>query len=237
MFQVLDSATLFKLLEATPEAVFNTIEAGGWSGCVWPGNAEWDMHEACAQVRSLAIHYATLRHPEVDPQRYEILAQVLASQVCPRGPHGHIDADPMVQHALLWLWVLCGGPPPPANQPENPEDDEAPIPLPGDDTVAFTNAALELLDAFLFDGELAAQHIAGRFLQDYDDELAERARELVAALSREQTSEAMGEDVVCSLCGAADLDFWYSGQTWGETLCEACYEARVQEGQARSQEP
>lgn len=233
MFQVLDSATLFKLLEASPEAVFHTIEAGGWSGCVWPGNAEWEMHEACAQVRSLTIHYATVRYPEADPQRYEILAQTLASQVCPRGPHGHLDADPMVQHALLWLWVLCGGPAP----PENLEDDHMSIAVPGGDVIAFTTVSLELLETFLFSEEAAAQQVASQFLQGQHDELAHRALELVAALSREQTAQAVDEDVMCSVCGATELDFWYSGQTWGETLCEPCYERRVQEGQARSQKP
>jgi hypothetical protein len=232
MFQVLDSATLFRLLDATPEAVFNTIEAGGWSGCVWPGNEEWEMHEPCAQVRSLTIHYAAVRHPEAAPQRYEILAQSLASQVCPRGPHGHIDADPMVQHTLLWLWVLSGGPSP----PEHPDDATA-VPIPGGDRVAFTTTAVALLEAFLFSGEAAAQQIAGQFLQGYHDEPAQRALELVSALSREQTAQAVDEDVACSVCGAAGLDFWYSGQTWGETLCESCYEMRVQQGQARPPNP
>jgi hypothetical protein len=232
MFQVLDSATLFRLLEATPEAVFHTIETGGWSGCVWPGNAEWEMHEPCAQVRSLTIHYATVRHPEAEPQRYEILAQTLASQVCPQGPHGHLDADPLVQHTLLWLWVLCGGPSPPEN-PEAP----APIPVPGGDPVAFTTTAVALLEAFLFSGEVAAQQVASGFLQGAHDEQAHRALELVAMLTREEAAQAIDEDVVCSVCGAEGLEFWYSGQTWGETLCEPCYEARVRAGQARSLEP
>lgn len=232
MFQVLDSATLFQLLEASPEAVFHTIETGGWSGCVWPGNAEWEMHEPCAQVRSLTIHYATVRHPGAEPQRYEILAQTLASQVCPRGPHGHLDADPLVQHTLLWLWALSGGPSP----PENPED-ITPIPIPGDDPVAFTTTAVALLEAFLFSGEVAAQQVASAFLRGYHDEPAHRALELVAILSREQTAQVVDDEVVCSVCGTRGLEFWYSGQTWGETLCEPCYEARVRAGQARSLKP
>ncbi len=232
MFQVLDSATLFQLLDATPEAVFHTIETGGWSGCVWPGNEEWEMHEPCAQVRSLTIHYATVRQPEAEMQRYEILAQTLASQVCPRGPHGHLDADPLVQHTLLWLWAFAGGPAPPAH-PEDP----TPIPVPGGDPVAFTTTSLALLEAFLFAGEMAAQQVATTFLQGYHDELAHRALELVAMLTREETAQAVDEDVTCSVCGAEGLDFWYSGQTWGETLCEPCYEARVAEGQARAPKP
>jgi len=232
MFQVLDSATLFQLLDATPEAVFHTIETGGWSGCVWPGNEEWERHEPCAQVRSLTIHYATVRHPGAETRRYEILAQALASQVCPRGPHGHLDADPLVQHTLLWLWALSGGPSP----PENPED-TAPIPLPGGDPVAFTTTSVALLEAFLFSGEVAARQVASLFLQQQPDELAHRALELVTILTREETAQAVDDEVICTVCGAGGLDFWYSGQTWGETLCEPCYEARVQEGQARSPKP
>jgi hypothetical protein len=231
MFQVLDSATLFQLLDATPAAVFHTIETGGWSGCVWPGNEEWEMHEPCAQVRSLTIHYATVRHPGAETQRYETLAQALASQVCPRGPHGHLDADPLVQHTLLWLWALSGGPSP----PENPED-TAPIPFPGGDPVAFTTTSVALLEAFLFSGEVAARQVASVFLQQQPDELAHRALELVTILTREETAQAVDDEVICTVCGAGGLDFWYSGQTWGETLCEPCYEARVQEGQARSPE-
>jgi hypothetical protein len=236
MFKVLDSTTLFRLLDAAPEAVFHTIETGGWSGCVWPGNEEWEMHEPCAQVRSLAIHYATVRHPGAETQRYEILAQTLASQVCPRGPHGHLDADPLVQHTLLWLWVLSGGPSPPENPPEDPED-TAPTPLPGGDAVAFTTASLELLEAFLFSGEVAAQQVATNFLQRHHDELTHRGLELVAMLSREQTAQAVDDEIVCSVCGADGLESWYSGQTWGEVLCEPCYEARVEAGQARAPKP
>lgn len=38
MFQVLHTATLLRLLDAPAEAVFQTIETGAWSGCIWPGN-------------------------------------------------------------------------------------------------------------------------------------------------------------------------------------------------------
>lgn len=190
------------------------------------------MHEPCAQVRSLAIHYATVRHPEADTQRYEVLAQTLASQACPRGPHGHLDADPLVEQALLWLWALAGGPSP----PENPGD-TTPIPLPGDDPVAFTITSVALLEAVLFLGEIAAHQVASAFLQHLRDELAQRALELVAILTREETAQAVDAEVVCAVCGAVGLEFWYSGQMWGETLCEPCYEMRARQGQALSLEP
>ncbi len=231
MFQVLDTATLLRLLDAPAEAVLHTIETGAWSGCVWPGNAEWDLHEACAQVRSLTVHYVTVRHPAAELPRYEALAQVLASQACPRGPHGHLDGEPLVQQALLWLWVLAGGPSP----PENP-DSETSIPLPGGDPVAFTAASLALLDALLFAGETVAEQVASDFLRRQGDDLAQRALELLAMLTREETAQAVAAGVTCASCGAGDLDLWYNGQTWGETLCEMCYEARVKAGQARVQD-
>jgi hypothetical protein len=43
--------------------------------------------------------------------------------------------------------------------------------------------------------------------------------------------------VICVNCGAEGLDVWYTGQTWGETLCEACYETRVTQGQAQPPNP
>jgi len=131
---------------------------------------------------------------------------------------------------------LSGGPSPPEHPPEDP-DDTAPIPLPGGDPVAFTTASLALLDAFLFSGEVAAQQVANNFLQRQHDELAHRALELVAMLSRERTAQVVDDEVVCSVCGAEGLEFWYSGQTWGELLCEPCYEARVKAGQARAPKP
>jgi hypothetical protein len=47
---------------------------------------------------------------------------------------------------------------------------------------------------------------------------------------------AVDAAVSCTVCGADGLDIWYSGQSWGDTLCESCYEVRVQQGQARPQE-
>ena len=55
MFQILETATLLRLLDAAPEAVHHTIEMGQWTGCVWPGHPEWEAHEACIQIRSLAF--------------------------------------------------------------------------------------------------------------------------------------------------------------------------------------
>lgn len=109
MFQILETATLLRLLDAAPEAVHQTIEMGQWTGCVWPGHPEWEAHEACIQIRSLALHYFTVRHPAAETHRYEIAAQLLASQACPQGGDQHLDMEPLVQEALFWLWALAGG--------------------------------------------------------------------------------------------------------------------------------
>jgi hypothetical protein len=109
MFQILETATLLRLLDAAPEAVHHTIEIGQWTGCVWPGHPEWEAHEACIQIRSLALHYFTVRYPAVEAHRYELAAQLLASQACPQGGDQHLDVEPRVQEALFWLWALAGG--------------------------------------------------------------------------------------------------------------------------------
>src|SRR5215510_6902039 len=148
MFQILEAGTLTRLLDAAPEAVHDTIEAGGWTGCLWPGHPEWEMHEACVQIRSLALHYFTVRYPAAEAHRYDIAAQLLASQVCPQGGDSHLAVEALVDQALLWLWALGGGPaapnahgdavPPPPNPPGR-------IRVPGGDSVAFTTAALAMV--------------------------------------------------------------------------------------------
>ena len=239
MFQILDIPTLLKLLDAPQEAVFRTIEAGLWSDGIWPGHPQWDLHETCAQVRSLALHYATVNHPTADVHHYDILAQVLASQACPQGGSGHLDDDLLVHQAMLWLWAFAGGPSPaemPERRPSSCQDTVSLPGLPGGAAVAFTTAALALLDALVFSGEAAAQQVAFTFLQGHDDALARRALEVIESLSREEMTRAVDDDVSCAVCGAERLELWYSGQTWGETLCETCYEARVVDGQARPQD-
>lgn len=225
MFQILDVVTLLQQLNIAPEAVHDTIEAGGWSGCVWPGHPEWDEHEACIQIRSLALHYLTTRYPTALPQRYETVSQILASQGCPQGGITHLDTDPLVDQAFLWLWALAGGP--------TPQDFSATLTLPGNDPVAFTVTALAMLEALLFTGNTAAQQVAIPFLQAQTDTLAQRALELMDAIVRRDTQGHVEAGVACADCGVQDLELWYTGQSWGETLCETCYEARIAHGQAQ----
>src|SRR6266516_4244798 len=177
MFQILEAATLVRLLDAAPEAVHDTIETGGWTGCLWPGHPEWEIHEACVQIRSLALHYFAVRYPAAEAHRHEIAAQLLASQVCPQGGDTHLAVE-----------------------------------------------------ALVFTGDTAAQQVAEAFLRAHTDPFAHRALRLVAALTQQDTQEGMEAGVICADCGAPDLELWYSGQTWGDTLCESCYEARVAHG-------
>ena len=239
MFQILETATLLRLLDAAPEAVHQTIEMGQWTGCVWPGHPEWEAHEACIQIRSLALHYFTVRHPAEEAHRYEIAAQLLASQACPQGGDQHLDVEPRVQEALLWLWALAGGPAVP-DTPRvvmPPFQDTTPVPLPGGDPMAFTEAALAMLEALLFPGHEAAQQIATTFLRPHPAALARRALMLIDAIVQQETARVVEAGVICMDCGVEGLDVWYTGQTWGETLCEACYETRVTQGQAHPPNP
>ena len=234
MFQILETATLLRLMDAASEAVHHTIETGQWTGCVWPGHPEWEAHEACIQVRSLGLHYFTVRHPTAEPRRYEIAAQLLASQACPQGGDQHLDVEPRVHEALLWLWALAGGPavPDTSRVVMHPLQDTGPIPLPGGDATAFTATALATLEALLFMGNEAAQQIAVPFLQAHADAPARRALMLIDAIVQQETARVVEAGVVCVDCGTEGLEVWYTGQTWGETLCEACYETRVTRGQA-----
>ncbi len=239
MFQILVAATLMRLLDAAPEAVHDTIETGGWTGCLWPGHPEWEMHEACVQIRSLGLHYFIVRYPAAEAHRHEIAAQLLASQVCPQGGDTHLSVEPLVDRTLLWLWALAGGPAAP-----NARGDGVPLPpdttgrmrLPGGDPVAFTAVAVALVEALLFTGDTAAQQVAEAFLQAHTDAFAHRALRLMEALTRQDSEGGVDVGVVCVDCGAPDLELWYTGQTWGDTLCESCYDARVAHGQARPHE-
>jgi hypothetical protein len=239
MFQILDAATLLRLLDAAPSAVRSTIETGGWPGCLWPGHPEWEIHEACVQVRSLALHYLAMRHPAAEAHCLDTAAQVLASQVCPQGGDAHLNVEPLVDQALLWMCALAGGPVAPIARRDDvppPHDTMRRMRLPGGDPVAFTTAALAMLEALLFTGDTAARQVAEDFLRAHADPLAHRALRLVGATARQDTQAYMDIGVICADCGAQELELWYTGQAWGDTLCVSCYEARVAQGQARPQD-
>ena len=102
--------------------------------------------------------------------------------------------------------------------------------------MAFTAAALSMLETLLFTGDTAAQQVAVTFLCAHPDQRAQRALDLVDAVIRQDLTRVMDEGVDCVDCGAQDLDMWYTGQAWGDTLCAPCYEARVAQGQARPQD-
>ena len=87
-------------------------------------------------------------------------------------------------------------------------------------------------EALLFTGNEAAQQITATFLRAHADALARRALMLIDAIVQQETARLVEAGVICVDCGTEGLDVWYTGQTWGETLCEACYEMRVTHGQA-----
>ena len=116
-----------------------------------------------------------------------------------------------------------------------PHDTASRLRLPGGDPVAFTATALAMVEALLFTGDTAAQQVAEAFLRATRSPCP-RALRLVDALIRQDAQEGMDVGVSCADCGAQDLELWYTGQTWGDTLCMPCYEARVAHGQARPHE-
>ena len=69
-------------------------------------------------------------------------------------------------------------------------------------------------------------------MRAHADALARRALMLIDAIVQQETARLVEAGVICVDCGTEGLDVWYTGQTWGETLCEACYEMRVTHGQA-----
>jgi len=44
---------------------------------------------------------------------------------------------------------------------------------------------------------------------------------------------AEDESIVCADCGVRDLEEFYTGQQWNETLCESCFEKRQEGGHAK----
>jgi hypothetical protein len=92
---------------------------------------------------------------------------------------------------------------------------------------------LAMLEALLFARNTAAQQVAVAFLHAHVDDLTPRALELLDTISRQDTQGHVEAGVTCADCGAQDLEMWYTGQTWGDTLCETCYEARITTGQAQ----
>ena len=55
---------------------------------------------------------------------------------------------------------------------------------------------------------------------------------LIDAIVQQETARVVEAGVICVDCGTEGLEVWYTGQTWGETLCEACYETRMTHGPA-----
>jgi hypothetical protein len=242
----LDAPTLFTLFDAPGPAVQRTIEAGGWGGMLWPGHPEWDEAatrqpdhwHAGTQLLSLALHYFTARHPEADAFQISTAAQVLCRYAVEFLGGYPIEEEDLYERADAWLLALAGGTPP---EPGGtlaltpPYDEEGHPLLPGSDIVTFTRAMVPIIEALVFEGEAAARRLAEAFLRHGGDLEAQRAAEIFRCCVLGERLD-LDAAVTCADCGATDLDVWYSGQTWGEMLCEACYTARVAQGQARPQQ-
>jgi hypothetical protein len=240
----LDAATLFQLFDAPGPAVQRTMEDGGWRPLVFPGHAEWadsgtlrpDDMRAGSQLLALAIHYFTSRHPEASDLKVIIAAQVLYRYAMEFLGGYPVEEEAVYERADAWLLALAGGQPP---EPGGflaltPPYDAAGHPLlPGGDIVAFTRAMVDIIEALVFTGEPEARRLAETFLRQAGDQHAQRAADIFWQCV---LGEVMDLDaaVTCADCGAQDLEVWYSGQTWGETLCEACYAERVATGHART---
>ena len=90
---------------------------------------------------------------------------------------------------------------------------------------------VQIIDALVFDSDVRARSLAEDFLRQAQDPQAERAADIFRqyVMGNRLDLDAM----TCADCGAQDLDLWYTGQLWNETLCEVCYGRRVAQGQAR----
>jgi hypothetical protein len=115
-----------------------------------------------------------------------------------------------------------------------PYDAEGHPLLPGGDIAAFTRAMVPIIEALVFTSEAIARRLAEQFLRQAGDPAAQRAADIFQQCVLGNVID-LDAPVVCTDCGAEGLELWYTGQTWGETLCVACYAARVQSGHARPQ--
>jgi hypothetical protein len=87
-----------------------------------------------------------------------------------------------------------------------------------------------VVEALLFEGEAQALHVVERCLAQAGDAYAARAAAIFHCTTLPAPPE---EQVTCAECKAQDLEIFYTGQRWGEILCEACFHARMQVGTAK----
>ena len=162
-----------------------------------------------------------------------IAAQLLASQACPQGSDQHLDVEPRVQEALLWLWALAEGPAVPDTptivMPPLHDTDTTPVPLPGGDPVAFTAQHWPCWKRCSLRGTKRPSD-CGNLLAPHADALARRALMLIDAIVQQETARVVEAGVMCRLWGRGARRLVRADR--GETLCEACYETRVTHGQA-----
>jgi hypothetical protein len=245
MFAFLDAATLVALFDAPGPAVQRTMEEGGWGGMLWPGHPAWvdpatlppDDFRTGPQLLALALHAFTVRHPEADDLQVCTAAQVLVSHAVGLLGGSPVNEYPLYEQAEAWLLSLAGGTPPAPGEImalTPPYDANGDAIVPGGDMAAFTRAMVGIIEALVVTSEAQARTLAEACLRQAGDRAAQRAADIFQQCVLGQ-GLVVDAPVICTDCGAAGLELWYTGQTWGETLGEACYAPRVQAGQARHQ--
>jgi hypothetical protein len=231
---ILDARTLFMLFAAPGEAVHRTIEASGWMGLVWPGNPDWEHHPEGTQLLALALHYFTMRHPDTPPLPLVIASQVLASHAVERFEGYAIEAEELYQQAQIWLLAFAGRGPASHDRAYAwgvPPDQEPQVVVPGGNVIAFTHAAVTMLETLCFDGPQPAWDLATHYLTQHADAASQRAAHLFRLVTL--PTPDLDEASACADCGAQDLEVFYQGQRWGEKLCQSCFDKRSDAGQAR----
>lgn len=242
----LDAHTLWALWQpAHPDDVRTTIEAGYWGGLTWPGHPEWhdgpldaDNLYAGSQLLALGIHWFTTRYPEASDLELCVAAQVLVSHAVSFVGGYPVEDGALYQQAEAVLLTFAGGQ---ANMFDvgwhvtPPMSPEGVVLVPGGDRAAFTRAAVRVIEACVFVGESAAHALVGTYLTQVGGDLALRAAELYQRML-DGDEAPQGRSIVCEQCGIADLRLFWKGTTWGEELCNDCYQTRVQAGRARPQD-
>jgi hypothetical protein len=190
---------------------------------------EWD------QLMPLALHYFTTRHPAADTPTIATAAQVLLAWTCEVHGDALVEADARYARAEAWLLAFAGGQPngPYEGMPRTPyTNDAGEVVLPGGDKEAFTRAAVAMVEALLCAGETQAQSLAVRFLLQTPGNQAVQAAERFRRVVLGEAGD-IADATACRVCGAEDLEVFYTSPTWDETLCDACFEVRTGGPEAR----
>jgi hypothetical protein len=175
-----------------------------------------------------------MRHPDTPPLPLVIASQVLASHAVERFEGYAIEAEELYQQAQIWLLAFAGRGPASHDRAYAwgvPPDQEPQVVVPGGNVIAFTHAAVTMLETLCFDGPQPAWDLATHYLTQHADAASQRAAHLFRLVTL--PTPDLDEASACADCGAQDLEVFYQGQRWGEKLCQSCFDKRSDAGQAR----